>query len=380
MAGYYPDAVTLHSITLYTNRTFKLTWNFNALYDQPVTHIYIYRSTIAGALGTLYVTLTTPIAVTYIDNSPSSLGIQYYYTIIIRTPVGLSNNSNQQGARVLEMPGIPSITNIVREQHQNLIYWEHSGTGGSSYLISYIYYGSSRDALNNFNVNIDNPYVHDGISSSNPYYYKIVIQNEIGWTTESIIRCSITLQPTGLIAQSKNFSITLSWTAPYRDESVFEYRIYRSNSTHSEFLLATIGNITTYTDSLYYPGTHIYRVVAVGFAGASDYSSPVTESPNTWPGKITTITPTYFQRAMTLDWDVPEDGNYPITRYYLYYETSPGNFEIIFDNSNPTCYLYNMTVNTSYSFYIRAENALGQGIPSDIFTVYACDLPTAVTG
>ena len=71
--------------------------------------------------------------------------------------------------------------------------------------------------------------------------------------------------------------VTLNWAAPVNDygSTITGYRIYRGTTPGSETLLATIGNVLTFTDEGFGP-VYYYRVSAVNIAGESALSNEVS--------------------------------------------------------------------------------------------------------
>ena len=76
--------------------------------------------------------------------------------------------------------------------------------------------------------------------------------------------------PTGLTATPGNAKVDLAWTAPASDggSPITGYRIYRGTTSGAESLVATLGVVTTYTDTGRTNGTtYFYQVAAVNAAG-----------------------------------------------------------------------------------------------------------------
>lgn len=71
----------------------------------------------------------------------------------------------------------------------------------------------------------------------------------------------------------------MSWLAPSSDggSAVTGYRVYRGSSGGGETLLASVGNVTSYSDGSVVPGsTYFYRVSAVNSAGEGPLSNEVS--------------------------------------------------------------------------------------------------------
>jgi hypothetical protein len=70
-------------------------------------------------------------------------------------------------------------------------------------------------------------------------------------------------------------SIGLAWTAATDDVGVTGYKVYRGTASGSLTLLATLGNVTSYTDTTATTGTrYYYAVSAVDAAGNAGAKSP----------------------------------------------------------------------------------------------------------
>jgi fibronectin type 3 domain-containing protein len=75
-------------------------------------------------------------------------------------------------------------------------------------------------------------------------------------------------------------SATLTWTAatvPNGGAPVTSYNVYRGTTSGSETLLASAGNVLTYTDSAVTAGTqYFYEVTAFNSAGESAKSNEIS--------------------------------------------------------------------------------------------------------
>jgi hypothetical protein len=82
--------------------------------------------------------------------------------------------------------------------------------------------------------------------------------------------------PKNLAGTAGNTQVTLSWSAPSDSGTapITNYKVYRGTSAGEETLLATIGDVLTYTDTAVTCGqTYYYQVTAVNSGGESSRSN-----------------------------------------------------------------------------------------------------------
>src|SRR5436190_237060 len=92
--------------------------------------------------------------------------------------------------------------------------------------------------------------------------------------------------PQNLAATGGNAQVGLTWQAPASTggSPITNYRIYRGTSSTGETLLATIGNVLTYTDTSVTNGvTYYYQVSAVNGAGEGPRSNEASAPPSPPP-------------------------------------------------------------------------------------------------
>src|SRR5437870_942743 len=92
--------------------------------------------------------------------------------------------------------------------------------------------------------------------------------------------------PQNLAATGGNAQVTLTWQAPASDggSPLTNYKIYRGTSSNGETLLATIGNVLTYTDTAVTNGVaYYYQVSAVNAAGEGPRSNEASAAPSPPP-------------------------------------------------------------------------------------------------
>lgn len=119
-------------------------------------------------------------------------------------------------------------------------------------------------------------YTDTGLTNGTQYYYSVSAVNSNGegampgeYYLDAIPSAPAPSQVTGLTAAAGNTQVILDWLAPYDGGSeITGYKIYKGTSSGSETLLATIGNVLTYTSTgLINGNTYYYKVSAVNAGG-----------------------------------------------------------------------------------------------------------------
>src|SRR3989442_1116601 len=134
--------------------------------------------------------------------------------------------------------------------------------------------------------------------------------------------------PQNLQATGGNANVTLSWQAPSSNggSALTGYKIYRSSSSGTEGLYATIGNVTSYTNTGLGSGvTYYYKVSAVNSIGSSALSNEASAKTIAVPTAPQNLQATAAGTGnVTLAWQAPNNGGSPITNYKIYRSSSSG--------------------------------------------------------
>ena len=184
--------------------------------------------------------------------------------------------------------------------------------------------------------------------------------------------------PTGLAASAASSSqINLSWNAPSDNggSAITNYNIYRGNSSGTETLLASTGNVLTYTDTTVTSGqTYFYKVTAVNSIGESSSSNEANATPTaspTTPQPPTGLTATAVSSSqINLSWTTSgNNGGSAITGYKIERSTDNGNtWGTIVPNTDSTSTTYSdmgLSPSTTYTYRISAINSVGSSSPSN---------------
>lgn len=239
-------------------------------------------------------------------------------------------------------------------------------------------------------------FVHNGLSESETYSYRVYSINSVGMSgTSSIttIKPEHTTTPVALTANAISPNqIKLSWMAPSEtfQQSISGYNIKRVltpgvyddvGSTNGQTLAFIVSNLAT-------DKTYSYAVSAnIGF-GQTGESNTATATPRTdstdtseeplvsiakemsvssSPIKLTASTKT--STSINLVWSMPSnDGNSPITGYKIESKKDNGSFSTIVEDtqSSSTTYLHTgLTKDSKYVYRVSAINSMGTSDPSN---------------
>ncbi|MEM4293235.1 MAG: fibronectin type III domain-containing protein, partial [Thermoplasmata archaeon] len=351
----------------------RLSWEIPAnLVGSRVLSYKVYRGTVPGG-ETLLATIGN--ITTYLDTALPPTPTLYYRVSAV--------NVLGEGALSDEV----SITLTPPTEPQNLtgycydakvyLNWEPPLTGS---VTNYsIYRGTSSGN--------ETPYAKTGnvlsfvdtnVSLETTYFYKVTAVNPYGESNFSN-EVNITVKPPQPPAKPLNLSLVATyakvsfiWDPPANDGGapITNYKIYRGNSSGNETLLATVGNITNYTDTDVTIWTeYFYQVAAVNSAGEGQRSEElrVIVTGPTPPSAPLNLGVTQQNGALTLQWRPPlNDGGSPVTNYRIYRGLSSGNetpFAVI---GNLTSYTdTNVTPGVTYYYQVSAINAIGEGNKSN---------------
>ncbi|OLE41090.1 MAG: hypothetical protein AUG16_01375, partial [Thaumarchaeota archaeon 13_1_20CM_2_39_20] len=142
-------------------------------------------------------------------------------------------------------------------------------------------------------------------------------------TEVAVLDTSSTTAPRNLQATSGIGNATLVWQAPLSNggSTITGYQIYRSTSSGTGTIYASIGNLTSFTDTLVTGGTkYFYKVSALnGTAYASPRSNEASAIPLSVSQPPTGLaTPYVSPSQISISWQAPlNDGGSPITGYKI---------------------------------------------------------------
>src|SRR5262249_55844667 len=229
------------------------------------------------------------------------------------------------------------------------------------------------------------------------YFYKVSAVNSVGEGVRSnelsatpVASATVPGAPTLNSASGSNGSVLLSWSVPGSNggAAITGYKVYRGISAGGGTVLATGGNVTSWTDTAVANGTtYYYKVPAVNSVGESARSNELSATPGqpaTVPGAPTLSSAAGGNGSVALGWSAPgSNGGAAITGYKVYRGTSAGGETVLATVGNVTSWTDSGAVNgTTYYYKVTAVNSVGEGAKSNELTatpVASATVPGAPT-
>ncbi len=365
-----PGAPTLNSATA-GNSQVTLSWSApSSDGGSSITGYNIYRGTAAGSESPL---TTVGTVLTYVDNDVTNGGT-YYYKVSAVNGVGEGVKSNELSAIPATVPSAPTINSATPGNGQVTLSWSAPSSNGGKAVTTYKIYRSTSAGSESYLTTVGDvlSYTNGGLANGQTYYYKVsavnaagegVLSNEI-----SVIPAVPDTAPTAPILDSLTVSdkqVMVKWSAPSSDggSALTGYKIYRGTASNGEALLATLGAVSSYTDTAVTNGQrYYYKVSAVNGVGEGAKSNELSAIPATVPGAPTLNSATAGNGQVTLSWSAPSsNGGSPVTLYAIYRGAVPGEGAYLEGVENGLTFVDTTVTNgQTYYYEVTAVNDLGE--------------------
>lgn len=252
--------------------------------------------------------------------------------------------------------------------------WEPPSFEGSSPIKYYNIYSTSGKPDGYFepvgftsNLCFNDTSVYNGVK----YFYKVRAVNIVGEGPASeIVNAtpgSSPGKPLDVEAVDVDNSIVVTWSAPAHSGGypVTGYRLYKGVEPGAEIMLSDLGMLFSYIDGNVTKGiTYYYRVSAVNKHGEGSLSDRVNATIYTVPHAPINLSGTSGDRYINITWEPPYNtGGHPVLKYYIYRNTTAGDFEALAKNDPDQLWYNDTEVDNGVMYYYRllAQNEEGKG-------------------
>lgn len=272
------------------------------------------------------------------------------------------------------VPAAPSLDPAVAGDGQVNLSWTAPLDDGGAGITDYVVYrsevsgGETELATSGGTLT----YTDTTVTNDITYYYTVAAVNSVGTGAASNEVSAIPTAPpppgvdppgapTLTSATGGDSQVTLTWTAPADDGGalITNYEVRRATSPGDEVLVATLGDVLTYTDlGLTNGQTYYYVVAAVNSAGAGAVSNELSAVPQAPPSAPRSLAAKAKAGQVKLTWLAPLDGGgAAIIAYEIWRGTSSGGEVKIATVGNVLSFIdFGVVRRTTYYYRVRAVN------------------------
>ena len=323
--------------------------------------------------------------VTSYSDTGLSPATSYQYRVVARNSYGDSTATTKYVVTTLpNVPDGPSnliVKNVSQTQIE--LNWLDNSNNEDGYVVQ-----RSLDATNWTTIatlatpNVES-YINTGLSAGTKYYYKVYAYNT-GGNSESITESVTTLRnapsaPSGLSSMVSGLDITLTWSDNSGTEDGFKIERSLYGSKVFQQIATVNSNVTLYTDTNLSSATQYeYRIRAYNEGGNSAYSNTISATTMAAPNVPTNLVGTAVTESrIDISWD---DNSLDETIFKVERTDDSGATWTQITTTladEPSYKDYSVTTGTTYSYRVRAYNAVGNSAYSNTITLSPLSVPLA---
>lgn len=313
-------------------------------------------------------------------------GTTRYYRIAASNVVGQGLHSATVSATTWDVPG-PALSMLAAPGSDNItVSWNAPLDNGGTPVLSYVVYISGNNvSFSPVPIGNVTTYDHTSLVPSSQYFYKVAAINAVGQGQNSSVVTTTVGSPgqvPDLVATPGNKNVSLSWGFAI-GPNYMGYRVYRSIDGNSFTLHQVIASWLTlaFTDTGLEDGTtYHYKVAAYNAVGEGLNSSVANATTWTIPSEVNDLVASPGSRQVTLSWFAPdENGGTAIIRYNIYRRIE-GVYTLVGNSTSTSFVDTGLNDGTSYTYRVRAVNAMGEGPFAQVTSAVTWSLPGQVTG
>jgi uncharacterized protein (TIGR02145 family) len=347
------------NVTAAVNSPTSITVSWSAV--AGASNYRVYRST---SIDGTYTQVGGSITATSYTNTGLTTGTTYYYR------VAAYNSSNGEGPRSEAVSETPRTTPSAPQNFtatpgngQVVLSWTAPSSHGGSDITGYQV--SSNNGTSWVAASSNTSHTFTGLTNGTSYTFKVRAVNAAGNGAEASASATPRTTPSvpqNFTATPSNGQVALSWAAPSSNggSAITGYQVSSNNG--STWVTASSSASHTFT-SLANGTSYTFKVRAVNAAGSGAEVS-VTETPRAAPSMPQNFTATPGNGQVALSWAAPSsNGGSAITGY----QVSSNNGSTWVTASSSTSHTFTSLANgTSYTFKVRAVNAVGNGTEASV--------------
>jgi titin len=371
----------------------RMTWTAPATTGGAPILGYIVSWKIHGSTNQPSSIATPTIATTYVVNGLEA-GVTYDFTVAAVTSAGVGATSIPVQAVPFDVPSAPQSVSAVSSNASAVLNWTAPSTDNGSSVTGYEITESTDGAVWNVVVRVTGVTTYtttiSGLTNGTTYSFRVAAVNTAGpgapTGVVAVTPATTPSAPGKPTVSVTNSLLSLSWSAPTSNggSPISSYQVWLSANGATATLAATTSVPNAVISGLTTGVTYTATVIAVNAAGPSAPSPATTATTaiTSVPSAPLNLAASVTSTAVSLSWQQPSStGGASISGYKVYSSSDGGQTWILATTTSTTSTtLSSLTVGTTYSFEVFAQNSSGSGAGSNVAAATINAAPLAPIG